>query len=644
MLLAALLVGFTPAGETIAIEKAKVGVGSGAQEGVVVLLRDGRIAAIGRDVAIPAGSERIDGSGLTLIPGFIDAFSDFGLQKGDEKVLPTASNDGVAQDYGVAAYAETAEANRRGLRPELRARDLLAAPDKEAGEKLRNAGFTSVLAAPAEGLAAGQACLIEIVELPPRDAVVAEPGLLVLKFRGGGGGGGGPGRGRRDEGDYGYPSTLMGSLAHLRQAFLDAQRLRSWRDAWRRSPAKVERPPSDSCLDALLLALDGELRVAFLVDREGDVLRALAFAEEFRLKPVIVGGKEAWKCAAKLAAARVPVIASLNFPDAPERKNAKLKKKDEKPKDPPAEPPKPDAAQPAAPEAAAAPAEPVAPTPAPPAPAAPASPPEEWEVTDVVLAEPLELFEERRKNWEDEVKNVERLLATGVEVALTTRGSSGTSDFFGDLRVAIEHGLDANGAVACLTSTPAALFDVGEELGSLKVGAAADLTLVEGDLASKERAVRHAFVAGRHFLGPKKKPPEAKEGKDGKEGADAKKDAPGEGAAALDLTGTWALTSKGPGGYKATLTLKQEGGKLSGKLESEMGSADVSSGTLDGSQFTITVSMQFQNQKFEFTLKGSATKDALEGTLDTPFGEPSDFTATRGPGRAADGARAEDRR
>jgi imidazolonepropionase-like amidohydrolase len=604
------------AGESFAIEKVKVFDGasrSATAAPTTVVVRDGRVVAIGDGVAIPAGAERVDGSGLTLLPGFIDGFSEFGLVAPDERGGAGAGNEGTAQDYGVAAYAETAEASRRGLHPEVTARSLLAKPDKEAQEKLRQAGFTLVLTAPSDGLLPGQACLLELSDSPPRDAVIGEPGVLLLQFRGGGGGsrrGGGHGGG-----DFGYPSTLMGSLAHLRQAFLDAQRLRRWRDDFQRDPT-LPRPPNDSTLDALMSALDGRLRVAFAVDREGDVLRALAFADEFHLAPWIVGGKEAWKCASRLAAGHVPVIASLDFGDAPERKNAKAKKVD-------------------APKSDAKPGD------AKPAETAAAAPPVEWEPADPVLAEPLVLFEQRQKEWTDQVKNVERLLAAGVPVALTTRGCKDAGEFFTRLRTAIEHGLDANAAVACLTTTPAALFGVEREFGSVKVGTAADLIAVEGDLASKERTVRHVFVGGRHLATAKKKD-EAKEKDKEKEGKEGPREGRGErrsrGAkedakdvAPLDLTGVWSLQGGTSQHFDATLTLAQEGAKLTGKLESAMGAADVTSGKLDGDKFELVVLFALQTQKFEFRLKGSATADALKGELSTPFGEPTSFTAARKP-------------
>jgi len=555
---------------------------------VTILLRSGRIAAIGANLAIPPESERIDGLGLTAWPGFIDAFSDLGLAP-NERAPAASASEGAPQDTGAAAFADTAEASRRGLFPERRGRLLLAALDKDATSKLRLGGFTDVLTAPVEGFLTGQACLIDLSDLPMRDAVVREPGWLHAKL----------GSGMHERG---YPSTTMGTLAHLRQAFLDAQRLQSWRESYRRDPAAVARPPSDDCLDALIAVLDHQLRVAFAADREGDLRRALALAQEFRFDLVLIGAKEAWKCAPELAAAHVPVVASLAFPDPPERKGAKLKPPPEAKPSAPAEV-KPDAPPVAGPSIA-----------------------EAWEVADPVLAEPLELFEQRRMRWEEEVRNVERLLAAGVPVALTTRGSSSVADFFADLRTAIEKGLPADATLRALSATPSELFGAAQELGALAPGRAANLALVEGDLANKERSVRHVFVAGRHFEGaPKKeaKPEEKKEGN--KEAA----------ADAAGLTGTWSLEPVQPGahtrGFESTLTLKQEGTKLSGRLASEMGEGELS-GSADDTAVRFTIVAQFQGQRFEFKFDGKAeSADRLTGTLETPFGKPIEVEAKRAP-------------
>lgn len=619
-----------PAGGVFALENVRL---QGGTRDVTILLRDGRIEAIGPDLAIPPEAERIDGVGMNALPGFIDAFSELGVARGEKTPPPESSSEGLAQDYGADAFAETAEASRRGLFPERRARLLLAPLDGDASEKLRLGGFTDVVSAPADGFLAGQACLVDLSGLPARDCVVVEPGWLHAKLRGG-------------HGDRGYPVTVMGALAHLRQALLDAQRLRSWRDAWHRSPGTVARPPSDDCLDTLIRVLERELRVAFEVDSENDLRRALALAQEFHFDCLLVGAKEGFKCAPEIAAAHVPVVASLAFPDAPERKGAKLKKAEAKPAEKAGE----KAAEPPGGAAAANPP-PAAPAPSTPdavptaaAPAAdpkPASGPSvapeaapEWEVADPVLAEPLELFEQRQAKWLEEVQNVQRLLEAGIPVALTTRGSKDVAGFLKDLKIAIEKGLPAEAALKTLTETPAALLGVGRELGALKPGMAANVILVEGDLASADRAVRHVFVGGRHFEAPKKK--EAKPGEPGAKGDNnvEKKEADGKPheTAKLDLTGSWELKNRGESrGFTSTLTLKQEGTKLTGKLASEMGEAEITSGSLEGATFKIVVTANLQNQKFEFVLSGTADADLMTGTLETPFGDPIDVVARRAP-------------
>jgi hypothetical protein len=600
-----------PGGDVEAVENVRL---PGGTHDVTILLRDGRIAAIGSDVAVPPEAERIDGLGLTALPGFIDAFSELGIPSGKEGPPPASPSEGVAQDYGADAFAETAEASRRGLFPERRARLLLAPLDKDASEKLRLGGFTDVLTAPIDGYLPGQACLVDLSDLPARDAVVGEPGWLHAKLRGG-----------NREG--GYPSTVMGALAHLRQAFLDAERLRSWREGYHRSPGTIARPPSDDCLDALIRVLEHQTKVAFAVDSENDIRRALALAQEFHFDCVIVGAKEGWRCAAELASGHVPVVASLALPDAPERKGAKVKKVEAKPEEKKAEPPA--AAAPDAASNVAPPAAPANTTTEPPAAAPAAAPaPVEWEIADAVLAEPLELFEQRQAKWLDEVQNVQRMVAAGVTVALTTRGSTGVGDFFADLRVAIEKGLPADAALKALTETPAALVGAGHELGELKPGMAANLILVEGDLASADRAVRHVFVGGRHFEGAKKKEVKPGDGEKGAAGAEGKA---GD-AAKFDLSGSWELKNSGKGhAFTSTLTLKQDGTKLTGKLVSEMGEAEISSGSLDGATIKIVVAANFQNQKFEFVLKGTANAELITGTMETPFGEPVDIEARRTP-------------
>ena len=111
---------------------------------------------------------------------------------------------------------------------------------------------------------------------------------------------------------------------------------------------------------------------------------------------------------------------------------------------------------------------------------------------------------------------------------------------------------------------------------------------------------------------------------------EAKKD----GADAGGLTGTWKLAPVHPAAhghaFESTLTLKQAGKTLSGRLASEMGEGELS-GTVEDAAVQFAIVAQFQGQKFEFKFKGSVAGDRLTGTLETPFGQPIEVEATRAP-------------
>jgi len=116
-----------------------------------------------------------------------------------------------------------------------------------------------------------------------------------------------------------YPAALMGALAHGRQTLLDAGWLKRQWAAYDARGKTGKRPPSDPCLEALWPALDGKIPVAFEAETADEIHRVLDFAEEFKLKPVIVGGKSVWKVVDRLKKENVAVILRLDFAAANEQ-------------------------------------------------------------------------------------------------------------------------------------------------------------------------------------------------------------------------------------------------------------------------------------------------------------------------------------
>jgi imidazolonepropionase-like amidohydrolase len=133
--------------------------------------------------------------------------------------------------------------------------------------------------------------------------IVRTPVALHVQLGGGGGGRGG-----------GYPVSLLGQIAFVRQTFLDAQHQQLEKQRYERVKSGVPRPLYDPSLDAIQPALARSMPVAFQADAARDILRALDMAKEFNLDPIITGAREADEVAADLKARNARVVFSLDFP------------------------------------------------------------------------------------------------------------------------------------------------------------------------------------------------------------------------------------------------------------------------------------------------------------------------------------------
>jgi imidazolonepropionase-like amidohydrolase len=186
-------------------------------------------------------------------------------------------------------------------------------PDAPELARFASNGITSVLATPAGGVVKGQSALVNVTAGPdePQIGAVADtrrgqqivrtPVALHVDFGGRGGGGG-------------YPVSLMGTIAFVRQSFLDAQHHQLAKQRFERLKTGVARPMHDAALDAMQPALTGRLPVAFEADAAREIVRALSMAKEFKLDPVITSAREADQVAADLKAQNARVIYNLNFP------------------------------------------------------------------------------------------------------------------------------------------------------------------------------------------------------------------------------------------------------------------------------------------------------------------------------------------
>lgn len=294
--------------ETYAITNARIFPVSGPviERGTIVI-RNGLIAAVGAQVTAPPDARVIDGAGLSVYPGLIDANTTLGVPQ----PTPAATNTTAAATGAgrggpgvvvfpspiLASAAFTPNLAQPGLRPEVLASDLIQPTDAQI-EAARSAGITSALVTPREGIFIGQSAFINLAGETTQQMIVRSPVALHIGFT--------PPRGA------GYPGSLMGVFAVLRQMLLDAQRLREANQIYARNPRGLRRPEQDRSLVALFPVLAREMPVVMNVNTEREIRRALDLAEEFNLRVIIAGGAESWKVTDRLR--DVPVLLSLNFP------------------------------------------------------------------------------------------------------------------------------------------------------------------------------------------------------------------------------------------------------------------------------------------------------------------------------------------
>lgn len=287
-LVALLMAGAPLAAETIAITGGRVATVANPEpiDGATVIIRDGRITAVGVGVAVPAGARIIDATGKWVTPGLIAGNSFLGLYEVDGV---DETNDTAARKSPWSAAIDVSTG--------LNAR---ATPVSVA----RLGGVTRAAVQPDTGdsIFGGQGALVtlkagEDILLRPRAFQYVELGEDGARKAGG---------------------SRPAAFLELRNALQEAQR-------YARNPAGFtdgrERESLVTRLDAaaLVSVVDGRMPLMVHVERASDILNVLALTKEFpKLHLILLGAREGWTVAPQIAAAKVPVItmALMDLPDA----------------------------------------------------------------------------------------------------------------------------------------------------------------------------------------------------------------------------------------------------------------------------------------------------------------------------------------
>ncbi len=289
-----------------AVSNARIVTVAGPQiEKGTVIIRDGIIEAVGPSLAIPGDARVIDGMGMTVYPGIIDALSDVGLEESrppasSAATTPAPRTPGAPPSpISASPQSVTSPDERQGLTPYRQAVEVLNPANKKI-EAARAAGITTALVAPRGGVFTGQSSLINLTGGDLGQMVVKTPIAFHISMASSGGFG------------RGYPASLMGIIAFVKQTLLNAGQYGTAWSIYNANPGVV-RPEYSRALESLQPLIKRQSRAVLSADNTTDIQRVLDLADSFKLDLILSGGAEAKNIASTLKERGIPVLLSVKY-------------------------------------------------------------------------------------------------------------------------------------------------------------------------------------------------------------------------------------------------------------------------------------------------------------------------------------------
>lgn len=364
----------------------------------MVLIRDGKIESVSSNIKVPAGYQSVDLTGYHLYPGFIDPYTQYGVPDAGKAEGFSFGGKPVYENERVGGNAANA-----AIHAEQRWADQFK-PDAKAADELLKQGFTVVQAARHDGIFRGTGFVASLAQGLPNDLILKADSQQFMSFS-------------KGSSKQSYPSSLMGSIALIRQTFADA----NWYQA---AQSKEDFRFVSGAVEynaALANVANAPKRgVLFETSDERALLRADKLLAEFNISnAAILGSGHEYNRLTEVKASGRTLVLPLTFPAAPE-----------------------------------------------------VTLPDQQ--LDVSLAD--------LRHWERAAANPAVLAEAGVRFALTSHGLKKKEDFLPNLRSAVKQGLSQQQALAALTTVPASMLGLEQQLGKIASGYQADIVVSRGDL------------------------------------------------------------------------------------------------------------------------------------------------------------------
>jgi imidazolonepropionase-like amidohydrolase len=288
-------------------------------EGGTIVIRDGFIKAVGKDVAPPEDARIWDMKGMTIYAGFIEPYLVSGatnppVSTSDSEPITSASlTAGGVNFFGVPGQRSDRGNTGPGyevakITPEFRAAREYSPNDKTLAP-LREMGFTAGVIVPVKGIIRGTSALVALSDENPNEVTLKPDVFQHFVFE------------THETGERAYPGSLMGVIATVRQSVLDAQHYALDVNDYAKHPQSRKRPEFDPALEALGVAAEKKIRVAIEPGSALMVDRAGRLAHELGLEFCVVASGQEWRRPDLAKGVNATFIVPVNYPTLPKLPN-----------------------------------------------------------------------------------------------------------------------------------------------------------------------------------------------------------------------------------------------------------------------------------------------------------------------------------
>lgn len=375
--------------------------------GATMLIRQGKIVAVGNNVSVPSDAVIVDCSGKYIYPSFIDIYTDYGM--------PVPQRGGGNRNiYGGPTQFLSSQKGPFGWNQAIRT-DIDAAAvfgvDTSRSKNWRDLGFGAALSHHPDGIARGTGAVVSFGINEENMVMLKEKASAHYSFN-------------KGTSPQSYPSSMMGSIALLRQTYLDA----SW---YKNNPAA----------EGVNLTLKKwneaqALPQIFEANDKWNALRADRIGDEFGVQYILKAGGNEYQRIDDIRATGASFILSLQFPAA-------------------------------------------------------------MEVEDIHDARFIALQD--LKHWELAPSNPAQFEKAGIPFCLTVSDLRDPKQFWPNLRKAIQYGLTEDKALEALTTTPAKLLGMSDQLGTLAIGKVANFIITGGPVFQEKSVILQNWIQGVRY-------------------------------------------------------------------------------------------------------------------------------------------------